>query len=301
MNDKLIIHYNVDFSIDAFQFGKALASASIFYKKYLKKDNASLKITDEESRLYISSISNNCILCEFIPAAISVLPSIESALNIGATMFNMVFFLQRVKNIYTESPEDESFQRELSIIPNTDLKIAKDIISAASNNGKTPGEVNIQYENLSDGSKSCSIRFSPQEVQKTSRGIEETLKYRASRKNEYISSAKLQLVQFNKEIDCTKEDGHTGDRGRIETIYPSPLPIIWGQESIANSIKTQDANPTKKVYIVAVHVQRDSKNKPIAYSILELKDSYTPRTRKRKKNNQNMNFLPGFKTKKRRI
>lgn len=120
-------------------------------------------------------------------------------------------------------------------------------------------------------------------------------------KNEYISSAKLQLVQFNKEIDCTKEDGHTGDRGRIETIYPSPLPIIWGQESIANSIKTQDANPTKKVYIVAVHVQRDSKNKPIAYSILELKDSYTPRTRKRKKNNQNMNFLPGFKTKKRRI
>lgn len=301
MNDKLTIHYNIDSSIDALQFGKALASTSIFYKKYLKKDNAALKITDAESRLYISSISNNCILCEFIPAAISVLPSIESALNIGVTMFNMVFFLQKIKNIYTEFPERESSKRELSIIPTTDLKIAKDIISVASNNGKIVGEVDIKYENLSDGSKNYSIRFNPQEVQKTSQGIEKTLKYRAARKNEYISSAKLQLVQFNKEIDCTQEDGHTGDRGRISEISLSPLPIIWGQESIANSIKTQDVNPTKKVYIVAVHVQRDSKNKPIAYYILELKDSYTPRVRQHKKNNQNVPFLPGFKNKKRRM
>ena len=297
MNDKLIIHYNVDSSINAFQFGKALASTSVLYKKYLKKDNASLKITEDESRLYISSVSNNCILCEFIPATISILPSIESALNIGATMFNMVFFLQRVKKIYTEIPEEKYAQQELQTIPTNDLKIAKDIISVASNNGKILGEVDIQYENFTDGSKSCSIRFSPQEVQKTSQGIEKTLKYRASRKNEYIASAKLQLVQFNKEIDCTREDGHTGDRGRIKEISPSPLPIIWGQESIANNIKTQDVNPTKKIYIVSVHVQRDSKNKPIAYNITELKDSYTPRIRRRKKNNTT--FLPGFNAKKR--
>ncbi|MCD8062216.1 MAG: hypothetical protein LUE13_07770, partial [Akkermansiaceae bacterium] len=141
------------------------------------------------------------------------------------------------------------------------------------------------------------IRFNPQEVQKTSQGIEKTLKYRAARKNEYISSAKLQLVQFNKEIDCTQEDGHTGDRGRISEISLSPLPIIWGQESIANSIKTQDVNPTKKVYIVAVHVQLDSKNKPIAYYILELKVSYTPRVRQHKKTIKMYLFYLDLRTK----
>lgn len=298
MNDKLTIHYNIDVPIDASQFGKALASTSIFYKKYLKKDNPTLKISDEESRLYISHISNNCILCEFIPATLGILPSIESAFNIGTAMFNMVFFLQKIKNIYTTSPNNESCQQELEIIPTTDLKIAKDIISVASNKGKIIGDLDIQYKNSSDGSKDISIKFNPHEIQETSLGIEKTLSYRASRKNEYISSAKLQLVQFNKEIDCTREDGHTGDRGRISEISPSPLPIIWGQESIANNIKTQDINPTKKIYIVAVHVQRDSKNKPIAYYILELKDSYTPRTRQRKNNHPISPILPGFNDRK---
>lgn len=282
MQDKLVIHYNIESPIDAEKLGKALTSTSKFYKTCLKRENYSIQIPEAESRLYISSIKNNCILCEFIPALISALPVIESGINVGAAMCHIVLFLNRIKMLYSQSQDEAASHRELDSIPSSDLKAAEAIILASNVNGSIPGSVIVSCEKSSDQSK-ITVEFTPTEVQQTYAGIRETLNYRSARKTEYIPDAKLQLVQFNKEIDCTRQNGHSSDKGRIQKISHEALPIIWETESIAIAIKTQDANPTRKTYIVSVHVQRDSKQKPTAYHILELKDSYTTRTRRKSK------------------
>ena len=295
---KLIIHYDIDSPIDAEKLGKALTATTRFYQKHLKRENYSIKIPKEETRLYISEIKNNCILCEFIPALINSLPTFENIVNVSSAMVNMISFFSKIKDVYSTPIDGESINQELvDTIPTSDLKDARDIICACSSNGNIPGSVDISYEKTSESVKT-TIKFNPIELKKTITGLDNTLNYRNSRKTEYIQNAKLQLVQFNKEIDCTKEDGHSNDKGRISDISPDTLPIIWETESIAISIKAQDANPTKKVYIVAVHVQRNSKQKPIAYHVLELKNSYTARKKRSKKSKQpSSQVLPGLQYK----
>lgn len=256
---KVIFHFNLDDAIDARSLASSLAILADEYKETVRSSTTDKNtLTDDDYKLYISSIENNCILIELATLiGSSLLPSLSTMTTASSHLLtftkNIIHLLQLFSSQPTTPPSLKQTERA--------EQLAK---TALGYSGK--GKLTIETKNTEE---EIRITIDNSDLTSIAKTAETTRKALQTRDNSCLEKVFLELVQFNK-TPTSPDSSRTTEKAIIPSVSPKPLPVFWLSSIDESSVKLAPINPTIGGYIVDVNIQTKSDGTPIAYRVLNI-------------------------------
>lgn len=281
---RIRLHLDVHSPIELIEMTLSFQAIAYEYRDYLKKRfiQQSKNYSDLDSiKLYITKIENNCILAELASAGVILgqLFSVMDEINIFIEFvknINSVFnyFMGLAKQKIIEGKEIPYTKQQINRYADL-LKIVAD-----NKNGKL-GISAIQYkEKTQEAEVQMSISFSSDEAFEARKGALLAKEALDQKEDATYKNVLMYFQQTN--TDHAKEDGKTGDKAIIKTIFPKALPVYFVSELDQQKINYEkhdpEKNPLKSSYRVDVNVETDRNNVPRYYRVLRINEVIPPET-----------------------
>lgn len=273
---RIVLHFDVHEPIELMELTLSFGSLAKQYRRFLlqKAKESGNKVGDDDVKLYITKIENNCILAE-LAGAVTILGSLFPLMNYTN------IFIDFAKNLNTSIAFFRALvKREGSIAPSEipytktecgDLANFLNVVS--KNKGGTLG-IGVAEYTKDDGEVQHHVKFifssdEAFEAQKGALIAQRTLEYRGEA--DYMNT----LMYFHQtNIEDPKAQGRTGDKAIIKAISDKALPVYFVSDLDKDKIKTfvddPALNPFRASYRVDVNVETDRNETPKFYRIMRL-------------------------------
>lgn len=275
-NARIIIHFDIHQPIELMDLTISFNALAKQYRKFLadKARQTGHKIHDDDVKLFITKIENNCILAELAGAS-SILGTLIPVMEYTDMFVNFVKNIDVAISYFKKVPTQDT-QTIASDIPYSKKEcqdIANFLNVVAQNTGGNLGLTVAEYTKNSDTKKEhIHFKFTSDEALQAQKGA-----LIAERALEYKSDAdyKNVLMYFHQtNIEAPKTDGTTGDKAIIRAISDKPLRVYFisdlDNDKIKSFIHDPVMNPFKASYRVDVNVEKDRNNIPLFYRVMRL-------------------------------
>ncbi len=275
-NARIIFHFDVHQPIELMELTLAFNALAINYRRFLMtraRDQAN-KINEDDVKLYITKIENNCILAELAGASqiIGVLMPIMDYANIFSDFVNNIKkSIDYFKNLGMAGvpPQAADIPYSKSACGN----MAAFLGVVAKNTG---GSLKMEAAEYKDEQKQLyvSFKFSDTEALSAQKGA--LIAERALELRTQADYPDVLMYFHQTNIEEPKMDGRTGDKAVIPVISSKPLPVYFvstlDNERIKSFINDPELNPFKVSYRVDANVEKNRNGVPCFYRIVKLHD-----------------------------
>lgn len=274
MSDARIqIHLDVHHPIELVDLTLSFQAIAFEYRQFLsrKAKAQGKKMTDDDVRLYITRIENNCVLAE-LGTAVKILGQLFSVVDHANIFVEFVSNMKQAIDYFKDCDRTQDDPKNLAYTKAESGRMADLLDVVAKNQGGRLGMSVLQYDSTltQRGPKTrLQITFSSEEAYAARQGAlwaQKALAYRGD------ADYKRVLMYFHQtNLDDPKSVGHTGDKAIIKTISDKPLPVYFvseiDQQKITYDIAEPHNNPFKTSYIVDVNVETDRNDVARAYRV----------------------------------
>lgn len=249
------------------------------YRKFLadKARQDGHKVHDDDVKLFITKIENNCILAE-LAGAINIMGTLVSVMEYTDMFINFVKNIDTAIAYFKEIPLKKEAEIDPAQIPYSKKEcqdMANFLNVVAKNEGGNLGLAVAEYAKEEKGDikkEHVKFVFTSNEALQAQKGA-----LIAERALEYKSDAdyKNVLMYFHQtNVENPKADGTTGDKAIIKAVSDKPLKVYFISDLDSDKVKSfiHDPlmNPFKASYRVDVNVEKDRNNIPLFYRVMRL-------------------------------
>ncbi len=270
---RIAIHFDVHEPIGITELSRSLNAMAGLYKTALPK-NAKGKASDEDVRLYIAEITDNCILVKLI-SVLEVAGVLSSDKEHLATFSKTVKHLSTVVSVlasigavgYLPELDDKLSKRE------TDYAAA--VVEIVANNKN--GTLNISFEESTedaDGSKTTTaLSISHDTASNAMKGKRIVDDARKKTSEETLKEVQLSFIQAN--VGKEKGEEKAGFRATVNDVSPADFPVFMTYEDkkkIKKTMNNAEINPFTVSHTVDVEILMNKDGNPKSYKILKFHD-----------------------------
>ncbi|WP_312153566.1 hypothetical protein [Pseudomonas sp.] len=209
------------------------------------------------TQMYVQEIRSGSIINELVPYAVGVLPLLDVAKSIGE-------YADYLKAIFDWSLGKIGSKPTLADEQNTLKNIVKIMEPTAKDQG---AQMNIGVMNFHQG-VTVNISLGAMEANAAQNFLH---RHMAPQPKEMVTGdhhfVALKWFQTRNELK-----NKTGDKARIESIYPEPVKVLFGTDDLKNRMVINETNIYHKAFIVDVQVETVD-GKPILYVVKALHDT----------------------------
>lgn len=273
---RIILHFDVHQPVELMELTLSFGSLAKQYRKFLsdKARQNGQKISDDDVKLFITKIENNCILAE-LAGAVSILGSLVPIMDYANVFID---FTKNINNaiLYFKGIASKDSELVPSEIPYSKKQcedIANFLNVVSKNKGGNLGIAVAEYAK-DDGETKHHVKFTftsdeAFEAQKGALIAQRALEYRGDADHKNV------LMYFHQtNIEDPKSDGLTGDKAIIRSISDKPLKVYFvsnlDSDKIKSFIHDPSMNPFKASYRVDVNVETDRNDIPKFYRVMRL-------------------------------
>lgn len=273
---RIEVHFDVHRPVELVTLTLALQSMARDYRRFMNEDarQRSLKIADEDVKLYVTKVESGSILAE-LASATPVLGAFFSIMDYQSV------FAQYVTNFGTIAEYCRGLLKRKDLKP-SDIAITKagaqaiaDVMAVVAQNQ----DGNLRLSAVRAGSETATgdrvyaeVIFTSEEAAEAQRGAllaQKVLEYRGDADYENV------LLYFQRtSTDEAKAGGRTDDKAIINTISAKPLPVHFASPLDAarvNDMKSDPhQNPFKSAFRVDVNVETDRNMVPRFYRVVHI-------------------------------
>ena len=267
-DDRLIIRFDLDDSIDLDVLSESFQALSRQYRKMLSARGLSEE--DAPTRLLVTRLESGSLETEIAAWGVITWGAIQ-AMDASLIIPDFATRIRRAVGYFAdknkrpkELERDDVRDFETFIKPLAGRKGSNLSVRTATYHEKTETrEIHAEYK---FNEKELAGAFVKMGIELE--GDDKKLKTKHNmEKNVALYWAQTNWVGF-------KTKGRTGDRGIIEKISDKPLPVYYPTEeaTLKHKMNSGESNPSKNYYIVDVDVQT-VKGEPAAYTIMNLHET----------------------------
>lgn len=275
---RLQVHFNVHQPIELVEFTLAMQSLAYEYQAFLI-DHTNAKPSKEnqnEARLFITKIEQNCILAElaeaasFMGAFVSVMDQVNIFINFTRNLHKAIHFFVSVSESGEIKADDIPYsKRQMNRIKDLTSLIAK-------NKDGELGIKTLEYESEDDaGIEKLKVSFDAPTASAAHKGL--VIAERALEVKEQADYEQVLMYFHQTNRDDPKTSGRTGDKAVITHVSPRPLSCYilsdLDRQQIRHVLDDASHNPLRTGFIVDVNVETNPGGKPMAYRVLRVHDT----------------------------
>lgn len=275
---RLQLHLNVHEPIDLIDMTRAFQAVAFQYKRFMsdKAKSEGKKIADNEVKLYITKIENNCILAELAGAiamlggTVAIVGAVNTFVDFAGNLSKMIDWCKVVgkKGVI---PKDIPYKKPEYDRVNELMKIA-----ASHKDGELGLKVVEYNEKLQDASVHLKVTYSSDEAYYAQKGA--LLAMQGLEVTEDADHKNVSMYFYQTNTDDPKAFGRTGDKAVIRSISKDPLPVYFvsdlDQQKISYLIHEKNKNPFTISLNVDVNVELNRKDEPRFYRVIRVHDVY---------------------------
>ena len=265
-DDRLIIRFDLDDSIDLDEMADGFKALSRQYKKFLAEKN----ISEEEApaKLLVTRLETGSLETELAlwgSMTINVLQAMDASLVVSD-------FSARIKGVihnFANGRKPENIAKDDAKDFETFLKPL-----AGRKNSKLSIKTATYHEKTNDREIHASYEFNESDLAHAFTNIGKELGEEDSAPSTHKVTKNVALYWAQTNWVETKTKGRTGDRGIIESLSEKPLPVFFVSEDslVKHQMTGGHENPSKVAFIVDVSVEY-AKGQAVAYTVMELHDT----------------------------
>ncbi len=265
----LKLHYDIHEPIDAERFLNSFSSFVEEYSKYINRRKD--EISEEDYRLYISSIKDNCILVDLAPAA-DILGSLMSVRDHLTVLMDFAKYFDDIFDYFKSAGRKDQKDIKAEDIPynKTSVQHFRSFCDVVKNNG----QINISVAEYEDGEVKARFEYNNKDIQTAQIGAEKSLYALDLKSDVDYRNVVMFLQQSN--TDDSKLSGTTAEKAKIAEISDKPLKVFFASEGDTMKIREfkdkKDINLFRIPFVVNVNVQLNPNGNPICYRVLSIVD-----------------------------
>ncbi len=270
---RIAIHFDVHEPMGLVELSRSFNAMAGLYKAALPK-NAKGKSSDDDVRLYITEITDNCILVK-LASVLEVAGVLSSDAEQLATFNKSIQKLSAVVNILAAIGIAGSLL-EFDDNPSKRYTDYASVMAEAIVN-KGDGNLHIYLEEIeenADGSKKTTLfKLSQGEAINVIEGKKIADEARKKTSEETLEEVPLRFIQAN--VGKEKGEEKAGFRATVNDVSPADFPVFMKYEDkkkIKKNMNDAEINPFTVSHTVDVEILMNKDGNPKSYKILKFHD-----------------------------
>lgn len=250
---KLVIEYKNENSIELMDLAQSMISIGNQYREYVVEQRLLLP---SDVKLYVKEVRKGSTIIELYPMIAGAIPiTIEHANTV-------IEFANHLKTIY-DWYSGVGKERPFDITKSTLIDSIKIIEPVAKDRASQFNVGTIQVS----GDVHYHLHLDSTSANAAQNGIRRELEEQKETKAKIHEKVVMYWSQARNE-----SKSNVGDKARIESIWASPVKIIFAKDETKKRMLYDEPHPFKKGYLVDVAVET-IEEKPVLYKILEFHEA----------------------------
>jgi hypothetical protein len=233
--------------VDLADYAAALSAVADEYRGFVIEECP--EVVSTSFRLYVKEMKSGSTIADLVAMAPLALPFIENA----NTVISFAEYLKRAITALLHRQERTLSPRTLGNLTTIVEPVAKD--NASQLNMQTV----IQNQTINNYITVNSVEAN---------AIQNAARLELEKTEAPITGSHSKVVLY---LHQARNDprSHSGDRARIDSLFPNPIKVIFGEDALKAAIVGADDNPFKSAYLVDVDVET-VRGRPILYKVTAL-------------------------------
>lgn len=250
------IHYTRPIQLDDLAAG--FGSLSSLFERHIKEREDLLA---QDAHLHVVEVKQGSI-----EVFISILPAVLDSMGHALVLEDFVLrYWTRIKQLFSQSGGVE--------LSKSDFKDFSDAVVAVANDPN--GSCSLEAAFYVDGRRKikAGFKFNSRQARAAQKKLANMASQAILKTDELYRRELMMLKRVDK--DHAQPGRVSGERGIIESIHPTDLPLIFASDITERRIRREVAEARESVFfkgfVVDVHVEKKG-GRPVAYKILDLHD-----------------------------
>jgi len=276
-SSRITLHFDVHEPIELMELTLSFGVLARQYRQFLveKMRMDGRKVDDDDVKLYITKIENNCILAE-LAGAVNILGGLYTVMDCANIFFEFIsktndiisFFKGLAKQKKAMLAKDIPYSKKMCGDMANFLKVV-----SKNKGGNLKLGVTEFASRYPDGKKVlASFTFTSEEAFEAQKGA--LVAQRVLDDKGSADHANVLMYFYQTNVEQSKSEGKTAELAIIKSISDKPLPVYFVSQLDGDRVKSlkddPKINPFKASYRVDVDVETDRHDVPRFYRIVHL-------------------------------